>query len=118
MSYQNSGLYIFSITSLIFESEKGCSGGLERDDLKGLARFTPKGELQSKIDCKNEEIDTLKIGLSGIAKRYSYQNVQEFYLLTTKPILPMQHIGNKRLNGRKFAERTGTSRIRKAYLSD
>lgn len=52
---------------------------LERDDLKGFARFTKKGELQSRIDHKNEEIDILKIGLSGIAKRYGYQNVQEFY---------------------------------------
>ncbi len=32
------------------------------------------GGLQSKIDHKNEEIDILKIGLSGIAKRYGYQN--------------------------------------------
>ena len=52
---------------------------LERDDLKGLAGFTKKGELQSKIERKNEEIDILKIGLSGIAKRYGYKNVQEFY---------------------------------------
>lgn len=51
----------------------------ERDDLKGFAKFTKKSELQSKIDRKNEEIDILKIGLSGITKRYGYQNVQEFY---------------------------------------
>lgn len=47
--------------------------------MKGIARFTKKGELQSKIDRKNEEIDILKIGLSGIAKRCGYKNVQEFY---------------------------------------
>ena len=65
---------------IIFEAEKERNAlELERDDLKGLARFTKKGELQSKIDRKNEEIDILKIGLSGIAKRYGYQNVQEFY---------------------------------------
>ena len=52
---------------------------LERDSLKGLAKLTKKGELQSRIDCKNEEIDLLKVGLSGIAKRYGYQNVQKFY---------------------------------------
>lgn len=64
----------------IFEAEKERNAWeLERDDLKGLARFTKKGELQSRIDRKNEEIDILKIGLSGIAKRYGYQNVQEFY---------------------------------------
>ena len=51
---------------------------------KGLARFTKKGELQNKIDRKNEEIDILKIGLSGIAKRYGYKNVQEFYRIYHK----------------------------------
>ena len=65
---------------IIFEAEKERNAWeLERDDLKGFARFTKKGELQNKIDRKNEEIDILKIGLSGIAKRYGYQNVQEFY---------------------------------------
>lgn len=65
---------------IIFEAEKERnSWEIERDDLKGLARFTKKGELQGKIDRKNEEIDILKIGLSGITKRYGYQNVQEFY---------------------------------------
>lgn len=39
---------------------------LERDDLKGLVRFTKKSELQSKID------------------RYDYQNVQEFYQIYHK----------------------------------
>lgn len=53
-------------------------------DLKGFARFAKKGELQSKIDRKNEEIDILKIGLSGIAKKYGYQNVQEFYKIYHK----------------------------------
>ncbi|MDE6312248.1 MAG: MobA/MobL family protein, partial [Lachnospiraceae bacterium] len=65
---------------IIFEAEKERNAlEFERDDLKGLARFTKKGELQSKIDSKNEEIDILKIRLSGIAKKYGYQNVQEFY---------------------------------------
>ncbi len=65
---------------IIFEAEKERNAlEFERDDLKGLARFTKKGELQSKIDRKNEEINILKIGLSGIAKRYGYQNVQELY---------------------------------------
>ena len=70
---------------IIFEAEKERNTlEFERDDLKGLARFTKKGELQSKIDRKNEEIDILKIGLSGIAKRYGYQNVQEFYRIYNK----------------------------------
>ncbi len=70
---------------IILEAEKERNAlELEHDDLKGLARFTKKGELQSKIDRKNEEIDILKIGLSGIAKRYGYQNVQEFYKIYHK----------------------------------
>lgn len=52
---------------------------LERDSLKGLAKLTKKGELQSRIDRKNEEIDILKVGLSGIAKRYGFQTVHDFY---------------------------------------
>ena len=70
---------------IIFEAEKERNAWeLERDNLKGLARFTKKGELQSRIDRKNEEIDILKIGLSGIAKRYGYQSVQEFYRIYHK----------------------------------
>lgn len=70
---------------IIFEAEKERNAlELERDDLKGLARFTKKGELQSKIDRKNEGIDILKIGLSGIAKRYGDKNVQEFYRIYNK----------------------------------
>lgn len=65
---------------IIFEAERERNTWeIECDDLKGLARFTKKGELQSRIDRKNEEIDILKIGLSGIAQKYGYQNVQEFY---------------------------------------
>lgn len=70
---------------IIFEAEKERNTlEFERDDLKGLTRFTKKGELQSKIDRKNEEIDILKIGLSGIVKRYGYKNVQEFYKIYHK----------------------------------
>ncbi len=64
---------------IIIEAEKERNAWeLERDDLKGFARFTKKGELQNKIDRKNEGIDILKIGLSGITKRYGYKSVQEF----------------------------------------
>lgn len=65
---------------IIFEAEKELNAlELECDDLKGLARFTKKGELQSKINRKNEEINILKIGLSGIAKRYGFHTVHAFY---------------------------------------
>ena len=47
--------------------------------MKGLSKFTKKGELQSEIDQSNERIDLLKVGLSGIAKRYDYQTMQGFY---------------------------------------
>ena len=52
---------------------------LEHDSLKGFARLTKKGELQSRIDRKNEEIDLLKLGLSGIVKRYGFQTIHDFY---------------------------------------
>ena len=42
--------------------------------------MTKKGELQSRIDRKNEEIALLKVGLPGIAQRYGYQSVQKFYM--------------------------------------
>ncbi len=70
---------------IIFEAEKERNAlELERDALKGLAKFTKKGELQSKIHRKNEDIDILKIGLSGIVRRYGYQNVQNFYRIYHK----------------------------------
>ncbi len=70
---------------IIFEAEKERNAlELERDALKGLAKFTKKGELQSIIHRKNEEIDILKIGLSGIVRRYGYQNVQNFYRIYHK----------------------------------
>ncbi len=65
---------------IIFDAERERNAlELERDSLKGLARLTKKGELQSKIDRKNEEINLLKIGLSGIAKRYGFKTVHDFY---------------------------------------
>lgn len=70
---------------IIFDAERERNElELERDSLKGLAKLTKKGELQSRIDRKNEEIDLLKVGLSGIIKRYGYQNVQEFYRIYRK----------------------------------
>ncbi len=70
---------------IIFDAERERNElELERDSLKGFAKLTKKGELQSRIDRKNEEIDLLKVGLSGIIKRYGYQNVQEFYQIYRK----------------------------------
>lgn len=51
----------------------------KQGNLKGLSKLTKRGELQSEIDRINERIDLLKVGLSGIAKRYGYQTVQDFY---------------------------------------
>lgn len=65
---------------IIFDAERERNAlELERDSLKGLVKLTKKGELQSKIDRKNEEIDLLKIGLSGIAKQHGFKTVQDFY---------------------------------------
>ena len=56
---------------IIFDAERESNElELECDSLKGFAKLTKKGELQSRIDRKNEEIDLLKFGLSGIVKRY------------------------------------------------
>lgn len=65
---------------IIFEAEKERSA-LEdqRDSLKGIAKLTKKGELQARIDNKNEQIETLKKGLKGIVWRYGFQTVQDFY---------------------------------------
>ena len=65
---------------IIFDAERERNElELERDSLKGFAKLTKKGELQSRIERKNEEIDLLKIGLSGIVKRYGFQTVHDFY---------------------------------------
>lgn len=75
---------------IIFEAEKERNvWELERDNLRGFARFTKKGELQSKIDRKNEEIDILKIGLSGIAKDTAIRMCRSFTIFTTNPTVLM-----------------------------
>ena len=65
---------------IIFDAERERNElELERDSLKGFAKLTKKGELQSRIDRKNEEIDIMKVGLSEIVKRYGFQTVYDFY---------------------------------------
>ena len=55
---------------LIFEAEhKRNQLEIELSDLKGLARLTKKKELENRIATKNEEIRTLKAGLSGIVRQ-------------------------------------------------
>ena len=64
----------------IFAAEKERNAlEAKQGSLKGLSKLIKKGELQSEIDRINERIDLLKVGLSGIAKRYGYQTVQDFY---------------------------------------
>jgi hypothetical protein len=66
--------------AVIFQAEKERNIlEIERDDLKGLQKLTRKAALQKQIDSKNEQINILKTGLSGIARRYGYENVQHFY---------------------------------------
>ncbi len=48
-------------------------------DLKGLTRLTKKKELERRIATKNEEIRTLKAGLSGIVRQHGFATVQDFY---------------------------------------
>ena len=102
---------------IIFETEKERNAWeLERDDLKGIARFTKKGELQSKIDRKNEEIDILKIGLSGTAKRYGYQNVQEFYRIYNKTHSAYVDYKEQEANWEKCYGKNSQSQDKKSVL--
>ena len=65
---------------LIFEAERERTKlEIELSDLKGLARLTKKKELESRIATKNEEIRTLKAGLSGIVRQHGFATVQDFY---------------------------------------
>lgn len=65
---------------LIFEAERERNQlEMELSDLKGLARLTKKKELESRISNKNEEIRTLKAGLSGIVRQHGFATVQDFY---------------------------------------
>ena len=65
---------------LIFEAERERNElEIELSELKGLARLTKKKELESKIFAKNEEIRTLKAGLSNIVKQHGFKTVQDFY---------------------------------------
>lgn len=65
---------------LIFEAESERNKlEIELSDLKGFARLTRKKELESKISAKNEEIQTLKAGLSNIVKQHGFATVQDFY---------------------------------------
>ncbi len=66
--------------NLIFEAERERTKlEIELSDLKGLARLTKKKELESRIAIKNEEIRTLKAGLSGIVRQNGFATVQNFY---------------------------------------
>lgn len=66
--------------NLILKAERERSElEIELSDLKGLARLTKKKELESKISTKNEEIRTLKAGLSNIVKQHGFATVQDFY---------------------------------------
>ena len=65
---------------LIFEAERERTElEIELSDLKGLAKLTKKKELESRIATKNEEIRTLKAGLSGIVRQHGFATVQDFY---------------------------------------
>ncbi len=65
---------------LIFEAEHERNTlEIELSELKGLARLTKKKELESRIAAKNEELRTLKAGLSGIVRQHGFATVQDFY---------------------------------------
>lgn len=66
--------------NLILEAERERNElEIELSDLKGLARLTKKKELESRIATKEEEIRTLKAGLSNIVRQHRFATVQDFY---------------------------------------
>lgn len=96
---------------IIIDAEK------ERDSLKGLAKLTGKVETQPEIDRKNEEIALLKVGLSGLAKRYVFRRCMIFIKLTLLLGLPMQNIGRRLTNGKKNMVKIRKCRNTKACRS-
>lgn len=69
---------------IIFDAERERNEmEFERDSLKGLAKLTKKGGMQSRIDRKNEKIDLLKTGLAGIVKQC---------MISTKPMPPLKQL--------------------------
>lgn len=65
---------------IIFEAERERNAlEFERDDLKGFAKLTKKKELDSRIVAKENEIQILKAGLSGIVRQHGFVTVQDFY---------------------------------------
>lgn len=66
--------------NLIFEAERQRNTlKIEWSDLKGITRLTKKKELESRIATKNEEIRTLKAGLSGIVRQHGFATIQDFH---------------------------------------
>lgn len=80
-------------------------------------RYLMKTETSAKVVSKNEEIDLLKMGLSGIAKRYGFQTVHDFYKTFAVSKKPMPNIGTKRTDGKKNMEKIQGDRKKKAYIS-
>lgn len=71
--------------NLIFEAERERTNlEIELSDLKGLARLTKKKELESRIATKNEEIRTLKAGLSVSSDNMDLQQC----MISTQPSIP------------------------------
>lgn len=92
---------------LIFEAERERTKlEIELSDLKGLAILTKKKELESRIATKNEEIRTLKAGLSGIVGQHGFETVHDFYTaFYTAQRTPQRHIRRNVPSGKKHMER-------------
>lgn len=52
---------------------------IQRDDLRGIARLTKKGELDRQIAAKEEEISIRKTGFANTVKNHGFASVKEFY---------------------------------------
>ena len=52
---------------------------IQRDDLRGIARLTKKGELNRQIAAKEEEISIRKTGFANTVRNHGFTSVKEFY---------------------------------------
>lgn len=80
-------------------------------------RYLMKTETPAKVVSKNEEIDLLKMGLSGIAKRYGFQTVHDFYkTFAVSKTANAEYWDKADRWEEKYGENTG-DRKKKAYIS-
>lgn len=93
--------------NLIFEAESERNKlEIKLNDLKGLARLTKKKELESRIAIKNEEIRTLKAGLSGIVRQHGFARYRTSTQHSIPHSVPQTHTKKHVPSGKKPTEKS------------